>query len=104
MRRVGQNRRQVEKTLFVFGAIGTLASEEDCRTSLDGVCNLRFDLFALYFRMHRAKPRLFIEPVADFESLRFSDELLDELVIDALDDIQALDGQACLPAVVEPSD
>src|SRR5262245_62699697 len=104
MRRVSQNGGQIEKALFVFGAIGTLASEKNCRTSLDGVRNLRFDLFALYFRMHRAKPRIFIKPVADFEPLRFSNELLDELVINALDNIQALHSQACLPTVVEPPD
>src|SRR5215471_7922477 len=104
MRRVAQNGGQIEKALFVFRAIGTLASEKNCRTSLDGVRNLRFDLFALYFRMHRTKPRIFIKPVADFEPLRFSNELLDELFIDALDHVQALYRKAGLSTVVEPPD
>src|SRR5215510_5887819 len=101
MRRVCQNRREVEKAFFIFGAFRTFAPHQNFRSSLYCVLDLRLNLLTLYFRMHRAEPRVFVQTIADLESLYFSGELLDKLAVDALDNVQALDGETRLPAIVE---
>src|SRR2546426_10772398 len=104
MRGVCQNRREIIKALFVFGAFGTLASSENFRAALHRIRNLRFDLLALRLGMHRAEPSVLVHPVSDLEPLHFSNNLFNELSVDALDHIQPLHSEACLPAIVETTD
>ena len=87
MRRLSQNSRQIEESLLIFGPFRTLASGENLRAPLHRVRNLRFDLFALYSRMHRPKTRVLVHAVADFQTLHFSEKLFDELFIDTLDHV-----------------
>ena len=84
--------------------LGCYFDRYDLRAAFYRVRNLRFDLFALYFRMHGTQTRILVQTISEFEPLYFSDELLDELSVDALDHIQSLHRQARLTAVVEPAD
>src|SRR5438093_12214758 len=104
MRRVGQHRRKIKESLFELRAFRTLAADENLRSSFDGVCSLRFDFFPLHFGVHRSKARVLVHSVADLQTLDLSHKLLDKLIVNALDDIQAFHGKAGLSAVVEASD
>src|SRR2546427_9630431 len=104
MWRVGQHRRKIIESLFELRPFRTFATDENLRSSLDGVRGLRLDFFSLHFGMHGAKPGVFVHSIADLQALNLSHKLLDKLIVNALDHIQPFHSKASLSTVLEPSD
>src|SRR5437773_7055645 len=85
-------------------AFRTLAADKHPRSALHRIRYLAFDLFALSGGVQWTDDHTLLEAVAKPQLLHFSGELPDELVMDALEEVEALDRKARLSAVEKPSD
>ena len=101
VRSVHKDGRQIEKAFLEFGTIRTLAANQDPGTTFHRVGDLRFDLFALNFRVHRPQACALVHAIADRKLLNFPDELLHKLVINAFDNIEPFHRKARLSAIVK---
>ena len=104
VRHVLEDRRLDEPAPLVLVPIRPPAAENRPGPLAQRILDLRFDLSPLRLGVHRPHPAVLVETVAGLQLGRARDQLLHQGVVDALLDVQALDGQACLPTVEKAAD
>src|SRR5262249_28494390 len=83
---------------------GTFAARENAGTTLYSVGHLRFHFISLGGAVKRPNNDALLQSISDAKLFNFADKLRYKLVVDFLEKVKPLDGQARLAAVEEAAD
>src|SRR5262249_14166292 len=100
---IAQKRGRIKMSLTIPIALRTLAANQYPRSVFNRIGHLALDLVTLHRRVQGTNNHTLLETVPHAQLLHLRSEFLDELIVDAIKEVEPLYSETGLAAVEKPS-